>query len=78
MSFKPGNLSLSDLKKVLLHLDCKCIRDNKGHDKWSRHDLLRPITFQNHIDPVPEFVVKQIMRTLSIKNADMQKILKKM
>ena len=37
-----------------------------GHEKWSRSDLLRPITIQNHIDPVPELIVKQILRHLDM------------
>ena len=34
----------------------------KGHGKYTRADLNRPIVFQNHIDPVPEFIVKNILR----------------
>lgn len=45
------------------------IKDTKGrggHEKWSRKDLDRPITIQTHIDPVPEFIVKQVLRHLKI------------
>ncbi len=76
MAFKSGNLPLTTLRKILLHQGCKCIRETKGHDKYSRQDLLRPITIQNHIDPVPEFIVKQVMRTLGLSNKEMEKILK--
>lgn len=76
MAFKSGNLPLKTLNKILEHQGCKCIRNHKGHDKWSRNDLLRPITVQNHIDPVPGFIVKQIMRTLNLTNDDMERILK--
>lgn len=76
MAFKSSNLPLSKVRKLLEHEGCKQIRESKGHDKWSRQDLLRPITIQNHIDPVPEFIVKQIMRTLNLKNSDMERILK--
>ena len=58
MAFKPGNLSLFKVRKILEHRGCKCIRENKGHEKYCRPDLLRPITIQNHIDPVSEFIVK--------------------
>jgi predicted RNA binding protein YcfA (HicA-like mRNA interferase family) len=77
MAFKSVNLPLSTVRKILLHEGCNLIRENKGHEKYSRKDLLRPITIQNHIDPVPEFIVKQIMRTLKLSNSDMEKILKK-
>ena len=76
MAFKSGNLPLAVLQKILLHQGCKRIRKTKGHDKYARQDLLRPITIQNHIDPVPEFIVKQVMRTLKLNNKDMDRILK--
>lgn len=37
-----------------------------GHEKWSRSGLDRPITIQTHIDPVPEFIVKQVLRHLKM------------
>lgn len=77
MAFKPGNLPLSKLRKVLLHQNCKQIGIQGGHEKWSRNDLLRPIIIQTHIDPVPGFIVLQIMRTLNISRDKMQEILKK-
>jgi hypothetical protein len=76
MAFKSSNLPLSKVNKILVHQGCHCIRKEKGHDKWSRKDLTRPIVLQNHIDPVPEFIVKQIMRTLKLNNEDMEKILR--
>ncbi len=42
------------------------LKGRGGHEKWSRADLDRPITIQTHIDPVPEFIVKQILRHLDI------------
>ena len=75
MAFKSSNLPLSTVRKILLHNGCKLIRHDKGHEKYSKASLLRPIVIQDHIDPVPEFIVKQIMRTLGLSNKDMEKIL---
>jgi len=74
--FKPGNCNLATLRKLLTHQGCKYLRTNAGHEIWSRKDLLRPITFQTHIDPVPEFIVLQIMRTIKITRKDVDKILR--
>lgn len=63
------------MRKILIHQGCKCIGNDKGHEKYSKRSLLRPIVIQNHIDPVPEFIVKQIMRTLGLKNKDLEKII---
>jgi hypothetical protein len=75
MAFKSGNVSLSLMRKILIHQGCKCINSDKGHEKYVKSSLLRPIVIQNHIDPVPEFIVKQIMRTLQLKGKDMEKII---
>lgn len=75
MAFKPGNLPLNTVKKILAHQRCNLIRDSKGHLKYSKQSLLRPIVIQSHIDPVPAFIVKQIMRTLELSNDDIEKIL---
>jgi len=76
MAFKPGNLPLSTVRKILINQGCKKFDITAGHEKWTRNDLLRPIIIQTHIDPVPTFIVLQIMRTLSISRDKMEKILK--
>ena len=48
---------------------------SKDAEKYSKQSLLRPIVIQDHIDPVPGFIVKQIMRTLKLTTKDMEKIL---
>lgn len=42
----------------------KYMGDTGGHCKYIRSDLNRPIIIQSHIDPVPEFIVKQILNHL--------------
>ena len=70
MSFgKLSNIPVKDFRKFLEHQGLKVIKDSRGrggHEKWSRSDLDRPITLQTHIDPVPEFIVKQVLRHLKM------------
>ena len=54
---------------------CQTKRTTGGHEHWTRSDLLRPITIQTHIDPVPERIMKQIIRTLEIDRDEFVKIL---
>ena len=66
---KLSNITLKDFRKFLKKQGLKLIKDSKGrggHEKWSRSNLDRPITIQTHIDPIPEFIVKQILRHLNI------------
>ena len=39
MAFKSSNLPLSTVRKILIHQDCKLIRDTKGHEKYSKKTL---------------------------------------
>jgi predicted RNA binding protein YcfA (HicA-like mRNA interferase family) len=69
------NISLKDMEKFVLYMGCKHIRTNGGHAVYSRKDLLRPITLQTHVDPVPEFIVKQTLRHLHVSKEEFFEIL---
>jgi predicted RNA binding protein YcfA (HicA-like mRNA interferase family) len=58
------NISLEDLKSFLKANGLKQIRTKGGHLVWSRSDLRRPVIIQSHISPVPEFIVRNILRTI--------------
>ena len=77
MSINPlKTVSLKDCRRFLLKIGCQHKRTNGGHEHWTRADLLRPITIQTHIDPVPERIMKQIINALEIDRDEFQKILK--
>jgi hypothetical protein len=76
---KLSNIPLSDFRSFLSKQGLKVIKSTKGrggHEKWARADLDRPITIQTHVDPVPEFIVKQILRHLNITRETFYKQLK--
>jgi hypothetical protein len=77
---KLSNISLRDFREFLKSQGLNLIKTSKGrggHEKWSRSDIDRPIAIQTHIDPVPEFIVKQILRYLKINRKDFFAALKK-
>lgn len=64
-----SNISLRDFRKFLESQGLKIITSSRGrggHEKWSRSDLERPVTIQTHIDPVPEFIVLQVLRHIGM------------
>jgi len=76
---KLSNISLSDFRSFLSRQGLKVIKTTTGrggHEKWSRSDLDRPITLQTHVDPVPEFIVKQVLRHLNMTREEFYKHLK--
>jgi hypothetical protein len=58
------NVSIAQFEAFLDLVHCKELKGKGGHNKWTRSDLLRPIIFQSHIDPLPEFIVKNNLRVL--------------
>ena len=67
---KLSNIPLKDFRKFLSNQGLNIIKDSKGrggHEKWSKFGMERPITIQTHISPVPEFIVKQVLRHLKIE-----------
>lgn len=53
------------MRSFLEHRGLKLMKGNgSGHEKWTHRDLDRPITLQNHINPVPQFIVSQILKHL--------------
>ncbi len=64
-----SNIPLTHFRKFLKSQGLRVIkgpRGRGGHEKWSKSGLDRPITIQTHVDPVPEFIVKQTLRHLGL------------
>ena len=72
---KLSNVSLEDYRSFLLKCGCKKTGIEGGHEKWVRKDLLRPIIVQTHVDPVPEFIIKNALRNLRLTKKDFFHIL---
>lgn len=69
-TYKLSNIPLDEFRDFLLKVGCKKISTEGGHEKWSRKDLTRPIILQTHIDPIPEFIVKNALRNLGLTKKD--------
>lgn len=69
------NVSISQLESFLELCLCKFIKNKKGHAQYTRSDLTRPLPFQNHIEPVPEFIVQNLLRGLGYSKKDFHEIL---
>lgn len=67
---KLSNIPLADFRRFLFDMGCTRVEQGTkgrgGHEKWVKEGLLRPITLQTHVDPVPEFVVRNTLATLGI------------
>ena len=69
------NITISQLESLLELCLCKFSKNKKGHDQYARIDLTRPFSFQNHINPVPEFIGQNLLRGLGFSKKDFFDIL---
>ncbi len=64
------NIPLKLFRTFLKDHGCSCNRISGGHEHWARKDLLRPITIQTHVDPIPEFIIKNTLKQLGMTKKD--------
>ena len=72
---KLSNISLAGYRDFLSKVGCKYIRTTDGHEVWTKKELTRPIIFQTHIEPVPEFIIRNALRALEISKSQFWEIL---
>ena len=65
-TYKLSNVSLAQFRKFLLDMGCMRVASEGGHEKWKKNGCLRSVILQTHIDPVPEFIVRNNLRTLGL------------
>ena len=70
-----NNITISQFESFLDLCQCTFIKNDKGHVKYTRCDLFRPIIFQNHIEPIPEFIIQNNLRVLGINKKEFFEIL---
>lgn len=76
MSGSLKNISLKTFRDYLVFCGLKNIRSKGGHEIWSSMRLNRPVVLQTHVDPIPEFIIKNNLRTLGKSKADFEQFLK--
>lgn len=72
---KLSNVSIEEFRAFLRMQGLMLIRCNGGHEMWSKAGMVRPIVFQTHIDPLPEFVVKNNIAVIGISRKEFLDIL---
>lgn len=69
-TYKLSNVSLAQFRQFLADIGCTPISTEGGHEKWKKEGCLRSVILQTHIDPVPEFIIKNNLRTLGLTRKD--------
>jgi predicted RNA binding protein YcfA (HicA-like mRNA interferase family) len=75
---KLSNITLKEFRDIMLRLGLQPLRTTGGHEIWTKPGLRRTIVFQTHVEPLPEFVVKNIIRDLGMTRQEFMDILESM
>lgn len=77
-TYRLGNISIADFRSFLNEEGCKEVESgNSGHEKWTKDGMLRPVVFQTHIDPIPEFIIRNNLRNIGLTANDFRAWLRK-
>ena len=77
-TYRLGNISIADFRLFLTEQGCKEVASgNTGHEKWKKDGMLRPVVFQTHIDPIPEFIIRNNLRNMGLTTNDLRAWLRK-
>lgn len=63
---KLSNITAKEFRDILQRIGLQPVRTSGGHEIWAKAGLRRAIVFQTHVDPVPEFIVKNAIRDLGM------------
>ena len=63
---KLSNITIAEFRAFLKSKGLTVERTNGGHEMWSKEGMVRPVVFQTHIDPLPEFVVKNNLAAIGV------------
>lgn len=71
-----SNISIAEFRVVLTLLGLTCVRTKGGHESWLKEGMIRPVVFQSHVNPVPEFIIRTNLHTLGISRDQFLQLLR--
>lgn len=74
---KLSNITLDEFRAFMRAKGLSIQRTNGGHEMWSREGMQRPVVFQTHFDPLPEFVVKNNLTAIGVSRTEFLDFLQK-
>lgn len=71
-----SNISIARFKRLLTAMGLSFVRISGGHEMWCKDGMLRNVVFQTHIEPIPEDIVINNLRTIGISKKEFEELLK--
>ena len=73
-----SNVSISEFRAIMLLLGLTRVRTKGGHEAWMKAGMTRPAIVQTHVDPVPEYVLRNNLRIIGVSREEFLELLEKL
>lgn len=60
------NISIAEMRLILKMFGFSLARTKGGHETWTKAGIARPVVIQSHVEPIPEFIVKNTLRIMGL------------
>ena len=61
-----SNVTIAEFRAIMVLLGMTKVRTKGGHEAWMKAGMTRPAIVQTHVDPVPEYVLRNNLRFIGI------------
>lgn len=72
-----SNISVAEFRAVLQMLGLEKVRTKGGHEAWMKPGMTRPVIIQTHVEPIPEFIVRNDLKNMGISKQEFLELLEK-
>ena len=66
-----SNISVPEFRSFLTSQGLSYSHTSGGHEVWKKQGMLRPVVFQTHIEPIPEFIVRKNLASMGASRKDL-------
>lgn len=65
------NISVSEMRLILKLFGFVLARTKGGHETWKKTGMIgRPVVIQSHVEPIPEFIVKNAITAIGVSRQE--------
>ena len=72
-----SNVTISEFRAIMVLLGLTKVRTKGGHEAWMKTGMTRPAIIQTHVDPIPEYVLRNDLRNIGVSREEFLALLEK-
>lgn len=65
-----SDVTISEFRAIMVLLGLTKVRTKGGHEAWMKIGMTRPAIIQTHVNPIPEYVLRNDLRNIGISREE--------